>query len=1038
MARPRQIKGTQMSKKISKNTLLASTVIAGLTVFSTPAFAQNTLPDRNDPPATTTMQGPPGTPGVARPADEENPPDGIQSQESAGNAEETSQGDIVVTGTLIKNPNLVSSSPVTAVGQEEINLRQSNTAEQILRDIPGTVPSIGQAVNNGATGSAFVDLRGLGSNRNIVLLDGTRIVPADLLGRVDLNIIPLALVERLDVLTGGASTTYGADAISGVVNFITRRDFAGMELIGSQQITERGDGNNFRADLVVGANFDDGRGNAVLSVGYQESDAVFQGDRRFSEFSIGSFSGNIGGSNLATAPTRFGSLGSLGARQVNAEGNAIGAPFLAFNFNPYNVFQTPFERFNIYGAGHYEVSEGLEVYTQALFSKNTINQIIAPTGTFGTSFQIPFANPFITPAQRATICGAFGMTAAQCAAPGATFTTPVNRRFVESGPRRSEYTTTLFNYRAGFRGAITDTINFDVFGSYGESTVAERSTGTALKSRVQQALLATNPNTCLTPTNGCVPLNLFGPIGAITPAQVNFFSVATSESDNTTLAQARAVINGDVGYASPFAVEPIGFAVGGEYRKYGATQRSDLLSQTPGEVLGSGAATPDSQGGYQVYEAFGELIAPLVEDAPFFHSLTLEAGVRQSRYTVFSDPENEFETTTYKVGGSWEPVPSLKIRGNYNRAVRAPNINELFSPVVTGLTNLANDPCAGAAPVGNAALRAVCLAQGAPASRIGLIGNPAEAAAGQVNQTGGGNPNVGPEKANTYTVGFVFQPDFFNGFTLTADYYNIKVRDAISFPTPGDVINACFANITAASATDPACTGIRRNPITGEIFGDPALTPGLPQPFSNLGRIFTDGVDVTANYRTDLPFADARLNLSFNGNYTRNSQFQATPTSVNRECTGFYSVNCLSIQPKYSFNQRTTLSFGEIDVSLLWRYIHKVRQEPLDISDPNGNGPAYQGPLPKTQSALPGAPAPGTFGTVDFQRVEAYNYFDLSTRFGVTENFDMTVTVMNLLDKAPPILGNDIGNTAFNSGNTYPSTYDALGRRFAVGARLKF
>ncbi len=211
----------------------------------------------------------------------------MQSSESAAPAEPTSAQEIVITGTLIRNPNLVASAPVTVVGQDEIRLRQSNTAEEVLRTIPGAAPSSNAQVNNGNVGASFVNLRSIGTNRNIVLLDGVRVVPFDQLLRVDLNIIPLALVDRVDVLTGGASSTYGADAVAGVVNFITRNDFSGMELQVSDGITQRGDGNYLRGDLTIGANFDDGRGNAVISMGYQESDPVFQGgDRPWSTLAL--------------------------------------------------------------------------------------------------------------------------------------------------------------------------------------------------------------------------------------------------------------------------------------------------------------------------------------------------------------------------------------------------------------------------------------------------------------------------------------------------------------------------------------------------------------------------------------------------------------------------------------------------------------------------------------------------------------------------------------------------------------------------------
>src|SRR5688572_16893931 len=288
-----------MSNRFNRASLLATTMIAGL-AFANPAFAQDA------PPAEETA------------TDDQAP--GVTTQEAATQEAAADGEDIVVTGTLIRNPNLEQSTPVNVTTSDAIELKQSNLAEEVLRELPGVVPSIGSAVNNGSRGASFVDLRSLGSVRNIVLLDGNRLVPSGLLGRVDLNNIPLALVERVDALTGAAVTTYGADAITGVVNFITRKDFAGVELAASEQITELGDGNFLRADLTMGANFDDGRGNAVLSVGYQESDPVYQGDRDFSRFQLDSYTGQQAGSGTAV-PSRF-----SGLRAINPTTCALVAP----------------------------------------------------------------------------------------------------------------------------------------------------------------------------------------------------------------------------------------------------------------------------------------------------------------------------------------------------------------------------------------------------------------------------------------------------------------------------------------------------------------------------------------------------------------------------------------------------------------------------------------------------------------------------------------------------------------------------------------
>ncbi|WAC23850.1 TonB-dependent receptor domain-containing protein [Blastomonas sp. SL216] len=1036
-----------------KLSLLGTSLLVGAAALATPAFAQ----------------------------------DQDQEQDQASSGDST----IVVTGSLISNPNLERSAPVNVTGAEEIELLQSNVAEEILREIPGVVPSIGSAVNNGNGGASFVNLRGLGNNRNIVLLDGTRIVPAGLAGVFDLNNIPLALVERVEVLTGGASTTYGADAISGVVNFVTRQDFAGLEANVGYQITERGDGGTFRADVTMGANFDDGRGNAVFSVGYQQSDPVYQGARDVSLTTLETFSGTALGSGTSF-PSRFSGVRNLagtangGTDQINAAGQFV-PTFQTFNFNPFNIFQTPFERYNMFGAAKYEVSDSVEVYTRGMFSKNTVDTIIAPSGAFGIAVNVSLNNPFLPAAARNQFC-AFDVnpsatvytprftpaecTAAATALPGSaayreiglnnTFVpfdingngviaagegyfnnpqTALFRRSVEAGPRISNFSTTLFDYKLGARGSITDSIDWDVAGSYGESENRQTIKGYFTNSRVRQSLLTTRDAAgnvvCQNAANGCVPANFFGDIS---PEAVDFLVQESSSFVRTSLAQARGTISGDFGVTSPWAAEPISFAVGGEYRKYRASQGADTLAQS-GDLGGAGGATPNISGGYDVYEAIGEVIVPIVSDRPFFQSLTLEGGLRYSDYSVDAPGSPGYTATTYKVGGTWEPVQGVSIRGNYARAVRAPNIAELFSPVNTGLTNLGVDPCATQRTNGTTLrapltgeLLAVCLAQGANAGNVQSIPEPIS---GQVLSTGGGNLNIRPEKSDSYTIGLVLQPSFLPGFSASFDYYNIKVTQAISAPTPADVIGACFGvgnngifTPAAGAAASVACTSIRRDPITGGLSGDPNTSTGLPSTLSNGGSLKTDGIDVSINYATDLT-DDIGLALSFVGNYTFQSRFNAfvaSPISVNRDCVGYISANCGSLQPEFQWSQRTTLTFKDVDVSLLWRHLSSFQQEPLDVAD---SGAFFSGTL--------GAAIPGVGGqTVNFGRIKAYDYFDLSARFNVSDTLTFTLSVQNLFDKDPPLTGNNAGTTSFNSGNTFPSTYDALGRRYAVAAKLRF
>jgi outer membrane receptor protein involved in Fe transport len=639
----------------------------------------------------------------------------------------------------------------------------------------------------------------------------------------------------------------------------------------------------------------------------------------------------------------------------------------------------------------------------------------------------------------------------------------------------------MFDYRAGLRVGLTSAINLDLSGSYGESENQQTLQGYILTSRVRTALYTTSASSCnlgnspqvITPVNGlpstlaasgagttgCVPLNIFGADGSITPAMLSYLTANSTTTQRSALAQARALVSGDFGASVPWANDPVAFAVGAEHRTYKARQIADVLSQTSGELGGAGGAVPNFRGAYDVSEVYGELIAPLVQDRPFFHSLTLETGIRYSHYKVEAPGNPTYNTTTWKAAATWEPVVGLRLRGNYQRAVRAPNINELFAPTNVGLTNLTTDPCRTtrvngnityAGPLTNANLQAVCLMQGAPSASIGNIPNPTAA---QANSTTAGGTYIRPEKADSYTVGAVFQPDFVPGLSITVDYYHIRIKNAISQPTPNDVVNNCFGDanasgITAQSINNPLCKFFRRNPGTGDLSGDPATVGGLVFALSNSGRILTDGIDVGLNYRRDIGFA--KLNLSLNGNWTHRSLFQAivpgsvippgypgagttVPASAPRECVGLYSPNCGSpgsagpnsaagsMQPEFSWNQRTTFSFDKVDVSLLWRHISKMRAETGFVT--------FKGTI--ASGVLAGK-------SVDFGHIPAYDWFDLATRFDVSDNLDLTITVQNLLDKHPPIVGSTIGSASFNSGNTYPSTYDSLGRRFAISARLKF
>lgn len=932
-------------------------------------------------------------------------------------AQDVDEDVIVTTGTRISNPNLVQSSQIQVIGSEEADLRNVASVELLIRDLPGVVADVGSSVNNGNGGAQTINLRGVGANRNLVLLDGRRIVPFGLGGVTDTNNIPLALIEQTEIITGGASTVYGADAVSGVLNFVTKKDFEGAELTTTYGGTERGDGETFRIEATTGANFDDGRGNVVFSLGYQDSQPVLQGDREFSEFFLASDDGSQGGSSNS-APFLFATGEGEDAIpfgfQFNPDSGLLEEGFTPFNFNPLNLLQTPVERFNIFGSATYEVAENMEAYTQGFFTSTEVGTALAPSAAFFIGVDIPISNPFLTDGVRDQLCAANGISGADCIAAD-TITDPsadgfqqvrgnLQRRFVEAGPRRNDFSSDVFQFAGGLRGNLTPTWTYDISGQYGESSLRSTSSGFGLFSRLQQGLFAVDENTCVDPSNGCVPLNLFGAIGTLSQEGIAFLDASATTTTEVSQAVFQANFAGDLGeFKSPFADQGIGVALGAEYREVAADSAGDFLSQQPGELLGAGAADPAISGGFDVLEGYVEAIAPLVSDAPFAKDLTLEFGARLSDYSTSGT------SLTWKVGGNWEPVEGYRFRSVFQRAARSPNIGELFSPRQSALGNLQTDPCQGDLVSPDTPLAALCIAQGASPGQIGFIAGPA---ASQASIVVSGNPDLDIETASTFTLGLVAQPAAVPGLSLSLDYFQIRVADAISSPAEGDVINGCFDTALNPNLEfNDFCALILRDPLSGSLNVDPSVVGGIDLGLSNSGEIFTNGFDFGLNYGRDIGTL-GDLSYSFNGTYTLNNEFQATPASIDRECVGFFSPNCGNVQPSVQFNQRITWSKDIFDVSLRHRFLSATEFEPVTLAS--------------------------TEVLQAFQDIGAEHYFDGTVVADITEWAQFSFTVNNILDNDPPIVGGDVGTTAFNTGNTFPSTYDSLGRSYVAGLRLKF
>ncbi|MGO4262553.1 TonB-dependent receptor plug domain-containing protein [Lysobacter sp. TAB13] len=916
---------------------------------------------------------------------------------------------IQVTGSRISIPGLTTNSPVMTVSQEEIARNQPVTAEDFLKIVPGAVPSIGPGTNNGANGGATINLRGLGDNRTVVLMDGRRVVPFNLFGVVDTNVIPVALIDSVDLVTGGASAVYGADAVAGVVNFVLKRNFEGIEVNSSYGQSSKQDGDRRNTTVTMGMNLDEGRGNFVLSLGKTDNDPLLQGSRGFSEFNLDSTDGSRGGSGTSI-PTKAGSLGQINPATGRFDG--ISTPF---NYNPYNFNQTALDRWQATALGRYEINKHAEAYTQLLYTRSNVFSQIAPGGLFGGRFNLGIGNPLIPEPARQQLCAAFTVTGGPCSVGSAgTVSTTLNRRTTELGTRSTDFQNKVFQATLGVRGDINDNWRYDAYWSHGEADQLTVSAGFLSKARTQQALLSLDGKSCVDPTGGCVPLNLWGPEGSISKDAKKFLEVLTFATQRVEQEVWSGSVNGDLGdnFKSPWADYPIGLAFGLEGRKVDARNQADAASRDPNEVQGSGGANPDVEGNFTLREAYVETIVPLISGKTGAQALNFEAGYRHSE---FKSGQTDVDYGSYKYGLEWAPIESLRFRGMFQRATRAPNVNELFQPVVTGLDNSAVDPCQASelAKVGGptSAVGQLCVATGVPVAVINSADGVEGPSAGQANAFTGGNPILGPEKADTQTLGLVWQP--LEDLSITLDYWKIDIKDAITRPVLGDALFGCYDKQfnPTLSINHPMCQLMlgAREPTDGSLNGE-ARGPFLDR--SNKGRITTSGWDLGVRYGIPLANEWGRLDFSLDLTKTDKYDYQGDPQVPKHDCVGVYGVSCnviAGIVYDYKSNFRAVWSIKDFELGFNWRHLSAVDVEP---------GPIEWFP--------------------DYTSIDAYDYFDLTLAYELPWNARINFTVNNVADKKPPVVGSNIGSTGFNSGNTFPQYYDTLGRYYTMGITMRF
>jgi len=951
---------------------------------------------------------------------------------------------IVVTGSRIPQAQLESVSPVTSISSEAIQQTGVTRVEDLLNTLPQVAADYGAGVSNGATGAATVSLRGLGAKRTLVLVNGRRLMPGDPTQNgneaADLNQIPASLIERVDLLTGGASAVYGADAVAGVVNFVMNDHFQGVRFDTNYSLYQHDnrdksaqaantlfgfnppsgnatDGYTREFAVIAGSNFAEGRGNATAYAGYRRVGAVLQAKRDYSNCSLTSTTtGGVsvlgcGGSSTAF-PARFNAPGNP-RQTLDPSGNLIAGTPPLYNFAPLNYYQRPDERYTAGAFVHYDLNDHARVYSEFMFMDDRSLAQIAPSGAFpgagpaSTPSGVPDGtwlvncdNPYLSATEVTDWCG--GNTAA------GDIHVAIRRRNVEGGPRFDDLGHTSYRAVFGIRGDINDVWSYDAYGLWGTTRYSEEYFNDVSKQRIQNALNAVrlpsgqivcraNSQGSIT-APGCVPWNIFSAIGGgVTQGAVNYISIPGESKGGTTERIWDGAITGDLGKHGiklPTAHEGLGLSFGAEYRQETSELDPDITFQI-NDLAGQGAPTLPTIGGLHVWEGFVEARLPLLEDIPGAKSLTIETGYRYSDYNlVFGS------TNTYKAGLQWAPVSDVRLRGMYQRAVRAPNVQELFLQQRVQLDGT-TDPCAGATPAASAA---ACALTGVTAAEYGNIApNPAA----QYNGLVGGNSSLAPEKADTYTVGLVFTPKFLPDFNATLDYYNITIKNLLATYGANLVLNTCL------TTADPFyCSKVHRTQGTN-TGADCSLwinTDGyIVDPYSNLGSQRANGVDLTSQYRLDFGRA-GKLGLDFVGTYVM--KFATEPVSGlgTYDCAGYYGATCGVPVPRWRHKLRATWNtpLPGLDTFLAWRRVNGVALE-------------WTNPSPLLNAAL-GLPVnPGV-------RLAGRDYIDLGAQYTFGGHVTARIGIDNLFDKSPPLAGFAYIGTVFGNGNTYPQVYDALGR----------
>lgn len=1021
--------------------------VAGVGAVAGPVAAQEASPTPIPAPAET-----PSSPDAAAPAAPAEPAavlpvEAVSAPAAAAPSSEKAINldRVVVTGTRIKQANLTASSQLTLVGEKEFKASGTVNVESLLNSLPQSFAEFSTADSNGATGTATVNLRNLGSQQTLVLIDGKRLMPGDPLQNApsaDLNFIPAALVERVEVLSGGASAVYGSDAVAGVVNFIMKKDLDGVMFDSQLSSTDRLDGTVVDSTLAFGSNSADGRGNVTGFLSYSYMQGITQDKRKFSKCSLTT---NAAGNRqtCAGSPTiaegRFLSYDRYYSDEFGAEGDAsyysivdpngtralVADDGRTFNFAPFNYLQRPDKRYNLGVFGNYKFSPALDLYASAMLMDDRTPAQVAPSGLFGTRTTVPCNSPLLSDQQKQYLCGDVGLDTGPDSTDVATLA--VLKRTVEIGPRISDLRHTQYRLQTGFRGEFGNGFNYDVSAQRGEVIYASGTLNyvnlTNARDGLATAVDANGNAVCASGNPNCVPVDLFQ-VGALTPDQVNFIKADGFSQANLIEEVLGANITGDLGqYGAvlPWAKNGVSFASGVEYRTEALDYRPDSLVSS-GNLGGVGGPSPAVRGAFQVHEAYSELQIPIWEDLPFGKLLQADGAYRWSNYSIANDAQG------YKVGLRYQPIEDLTVRYSFQRATRAPSVNELFSPQAFGLAG-GSDPCAGAnirAAGAAAPTLEQCMRSGVTEAQYNAAatgGGIADCASGQCNALTGGNLDLRSERSITRQLGIVFTPSFVRGLSMTVDYFDIILNGQIGNQPINAVLNQCVFG-----GDDVACGLINRGPA-GRLSGDTSVGNFVELTNQNVGYFRTKGFDIGGTYRRklkDMGLPDiGTLTSQFDATYLDLQEVQPNPAARAYDCTGLYGATCGTPIPYYRHKLRMTWDMPSgVGISAAWRYFGGTS---LDSAT---NDPSLTS-------------AAGRANQID-DKIGAKQYLDLSASYKlpIKQKISLRAGISNVGGQNPPTLSsnapNAISSPPFGNANTFPNVYDSLGRVMFVGLSAEF